>query len=208
MQIEKEFTVAHGPDVVWGAFSDVRLVASCLPGAAILAELGDDRYRGQFSVKVGPLAAAFDGEVTLKRDDAAMSGHVEGKGADAKSNSRASGSMTYRVLPDAAGSRVAVDCTINLAGALAQFGKAGVVKEIANRITAEFVRNLEAQLAARVPATAAVTGENAAPAAAQEQVSPPPPAQSLDAGRLLWSIVRDAFVGFFRSLFGRRNSVM
>ncbi|WP_428248197.1 SRPBCC family protein [Ferrovibrio sp.] len=206
MQIEKEFTVAHGPDVVWGAFSDVRLVASCLPGAAILAELGDDRYRGQFSVKVGPLAASFEGDVTLKRDDAAMSGHVEGKGADAKSNSRASGSMTYRVLPDAKGSRVAVDCTINLAGALAQFGKAGVVKEIANRITAEFVRNLEAQLAARVPVAVSDTG--AVPAKALEQVLPPPPAQSLDAGRLLWSIVRDAIVGFFRALIGRRNSVM
>ncbi len=203
MKIEKEFTVAHGPDVVWAAFSDVRLVAACLPGAAILDELGDNRYRGQFSVKVGPLAAAFEGEVALARDDAARSGSVEGKGADAKSNSRASGSMTYRVEAVEGGSRVVVDCTINLAGALAQFGKAGVVKEIANRITAEFVRNLEGQLAARVAATPAASSSEQN---IEQPVSPPAPAQSLDAGRLMWSIVCDAVVGFFRALLGRRNS--
>jgi carbon monoxide dehydrogenase subunit G len=199
MKIEKDFIVTHGPDVVWAAFSDVRLVAACLPGAAILEDLGENRYRGQFSVKVGPLAASFEGEVSLLRDDVQRTGSVEGKGADARSNSRASGSMVYRVEPADGGSRVTVDCTINLAGALAQFGKAGVVKEIANRITAEFVRNLEAHLAARVAA-------GPVSAAAPAPVSPPAPAQSLDAGRLLWSIIRDAITGFFRTLFGRRDN--
>lgn len=218
MKIEKEFEVAQPPAVVWEAFSDMRLVAACVPGASIDGELGDGRYRGRFSVKVGPLAAAFDGEMTLTRDDAQLVGTVEGKGADARSSSRASGSMTYRLLPEGGGTRVGVDCTMNLAGALAQFGKAAVMREIVNRITAEFARNLEAHLAAReLPtsvrdASASPVGEavgtpagEAASASPSRPLPPAPAAQSLDAGRLLWSIVRDGIARFFRSLFGARR---
>lgn len=224
MKIEKEFEVAQPPALVWEAFSDMRLVASCVPGASIEEDLGDGRYRGRFSVKVGPLAASFDGEMTLTRDDARQVGIVEGKGADARSSSRANGTMTYRLAPEGGGTRVSVDCTMNLAGALAQFGKAAVMREIVNRITAEFARNLEAQLAARVePAAAAGTdsaptrvstaarsgSSNAVPAASASapsaSASPRDPAPSLDAGGLVWSIVRDAVARFFRSLFGARR---
>lgn len=203
MKIEKEFDVAQPPAVVWDAFSDMRLVASCVPGASIEEDLGEGRYRGRFSVKVGPLAASFDGAMTLTRDDAQLVGTVEGKGADARSNSRASGSMTYWLAPEGSGTRVSVDCTMNLAGALAQFGKAAVMREIVNRITAEFARNLESHLAGR--ATARGDVEPASVAAPVGFIPSSQPAPSLDAGRLVWSIVRDAVVRFFRSLFGTRR---
>jgi uncharacterized protein len=195
MEVQKNFELSQAPDAVWDAFGDVRLVALCLPGAAIVEELGPDRYKGRFSVKVGPLAAAFEGEVTIERRAAERAGTVAGKGADARSASRASGTMTYRLAPgEAGGTRVAVECDINLAGALAQFGKAAVIKEIANRITAEFVKNFEARLAAVAPEAAPV---EAAPAA-------PPRAESLDAGRLVGAILWDRIMSFVRFLFGRK----
>lgn len=204
MEIQKSFELSHAPSVVWDALSDVHLVASCLPGASILEQLGDDRYKGQFSVKVGPLAAAFEGDVTIERRPEERTGTVFGKGADARSSSRASGHMTYRVAPanDGARTRVDVNCTINLAGALAQFGKAGVIKEIANRITAEFVRNLEAHLATAAPRVGEATRQDAA---RPEALPPTRTAESsLDAGKLVWTIIRERIVAFFRSLFGRR----
>jgi carbon monoxide dehydrogenase subunit G len=206
MEIQKTFELSHAPAIVWDALSDVRLVASCLPGASILEQLGDGRYKGQFSVKVGPLAAAFEGDVTIERRPEERTGTVSGKGADARSSSRASGHMAYRVAPAGEGERTRVDvnCTINLAGALAQFGKAGVIKEIANRITAEFVRNLEAHLAAVASRDREVPrpdeGSPAAPAPSPSRTSEP----SLDAGRLVWAIVRERIAAFFRFLFGRR----
>lgn len=227
MRIEKSFQVAQPPTIVWDAFSDMRLVASCVPGASIDEELGDGRYSGHFSVKVGPLAASFSGEMTLAREDAQLVGTIEGKGADARSNSRASGSMTYRLEPEGSGTRVAVDCTMNLAGALAQFGKAAVMREIVNRITGEFVRNLEAHLGSRLPSAdqvgptidlvntdadsdldplpSATSNPEGEACSTTSHLAPAPASAPLDAGGLVWSIARDAIARIFRSLFGSRR---
>src|SRR5690348_2169177 len=102
--------------------------------------------QGPFFRKLGPLAAAFEGEVAVERRPEERAGTVSGKGIDKGSSSRASGTLRYRVdsadVPDRA--RVDVVCELALAGALAQFGKAAVIREIANRITSEFARNVEA----------------------------------------------------------------
>jgi hypothetical protein len=90
---------------------------------------------------------------------------------------------------------VDVTCELNLAGALAQFGKAAVIREIANRMTAEFVKNFEARLAATAPPAQEAVSAPAAP-----QRAPEP----LDAGKLGWAIVKDWVTAFFRALFGRR----
>jgi carbon monoxide dehydrogenase subunit G len=203
MDIQKSFELSQSPQAVWDAFSDVRLVASCLPGASIVEERGSDQYKGRFSVKVGPLAAAFEGDVGIERQPEALTGTVSGKGADAKSGSRASGKLSYRLEPAGAGTRVDVVCEINLAGALAQFGKAAVIREIANRLTGEFVKNFEARLAASAPVAAMPTASpGVADASAPSQ--PTATAQPLDAGRLGWSILRDWIVSWLRGLFGRK----
>jgi carbon monoxide dehydrogenase subunit G len=197
MEVQKTFELRRKPAVVWEAFNDVRLVAECLPGASIVEERGNDQYKGRFAVKVGPLAASFDGDIAIERDPAGLTGIVSGKGADAKSGSRASGKLTYRLEPTEAGTRVDVVCEINLAGALAQFGKAAVIREIANRLTAEFVKSFEARLGAAPDAPAPPAGEAEAPRAAAA-------AKPLDAGRLGWAMLRDWIVSWLRSLFGRR----
>ena len=152
MEITRTVDIAYPAETVWRALCDINLVADCLPGASITGDLGEDRYTGRFQVKVGPLAASFDGEVGIERRPETLSATVSGKGADAKSSSRASGALTYRLEDAGAGAtRISIDASINLAGALAQFGKAAVIQEIANRITGQFVKNLEGRLAAIPP---------------------------------------------------------
>jgi carbon monoxide dehydrogenase subunit G len=203
MKIEKSFDIARPRDAVWDAFGDVHLVAACLPGASIAEDLGGGNYKGKFSIKLGPMAAAFAGDVTIERKADEWLAVVSGKGADARSSSRANGSMTYRLSggEDGASTHVDVVSEINLAGALAQFGKAGVIQEVASRLTAEFVRNFEAKLA---PASASAQG----PMATGTAVQPAPatsasPPQSLDAGNLIWSILKDRIFEFFRRLTGK-----
>lgn len=200
MEINKSFELAFVPERVWDALADVNLVAECLPGASIIGDLGHDRYKGRFSVKLGPLAAAFEGEVAIERRPEERAGTVSGKGIDRGSSSRASGTLRYRVasadLPERA--RVDVVCELALAGALAQFGKAAVIREIANRITAEFARNVEARLAA----SAASTSTSIAPPATAAAVGSAAPA-SLDAGRLAWSMLKHRLIALLRLLFRR-----
>jgi carbon monoxide dehydrogenase subunit G len=172
--------------------NDVYFVAQCLPGASIVEDLGEHRYKGRMSVKVGPMAAAFDGEVEIESQPREWTAIVSGKGADARSSSRATGAMTYQLTEGSSSGATRVDVVsdINLAGPLAQFGKGAVMHEVANRITAEFVKNFERALSA-APETA--------PAGALESSSS---SQPLDAGNLLWSILRERFLALFR----RRSS--
>jgi uncharacterized protein len=188
MKIEKNFQLQHPREFVWSRMNDVHFVAQCLPGASIVDDLGEHRYKGRLSVKVGPMAAAFDGEVTIESQPLEWTAVVSGKGADARSSSRATGAMTYRLTEGSSpgATRVDVASDINLAGPLAQFGKGAVMQEVANRITAEFVRNFEQAL-------------SAAPGGAQASaVDSTVPSQPLDAGNLLWSIIRERFLALFR----------
>jgi len=199
MKITKQFSLAYPRDVVWKAMGDVYQVAECLPGASIVEDMGDNRYKGKFSVKVGPMAASFAGEVGIERKPEDWTAVVTGKGADARSGSRATGSMTYALAARAADQTdVDVLCEINLAGALAQFGKGAVIQEIANRITAEFVRNFEAKVAASAPADAS------RPQTRQQESTPQMPraAESLDVGNLFWTMMKERIAAFFRRLSG------
>src|SRR5690606_4845620 len=133
----------HPRDVVWRGMNDVHVVAQCLPGASIVEDIGDNRYKGRMLVKVGPMAATFDGQIAIESRPQEWTAVVSGRGADTRSSSRASGSMTYRLADGTTpgATRVDVVSNINLAGPLAQFGKSSVIQEVANRITAEFMRN-------------------------------------------------------------------
>ncbi|MDB5574956.1 MAG: uncharacterized protein JWR80_132 [Bradyrhizobium sp.] len=188
MKIEKNFQLQHRREFVWSRMNDVYFVAQCLPGASIVESLGEHRYRGRLSVKVGPMAAAFDGEVTIGSQPREWTAVVSGKGADVRSSSRATGAMTYRLTEGSSpgSTRVDVVSDINLAGPLAQFGKSAVMQEVSNRITAEFVKNFERALSATPgEAQAGAVGSTA-------------PSQPLDAGNLLWSIIRERFLALFR----------
>jgi uncharacterized protein len=203
MKIEKQFELANTREKVWDALGDVYLVAQCLPGAAIIDQLEENRYQGRFSVKLGPLAASFDGEVVVERNREHWTGVVSGKGSDTRSSSRASGSMTYRLAatgPDA--TKVDVVSEIQLAGALAQFGKAGVIQEVANRITTEFVRNFESKLASENQPRRA---DPASAGGRPQELSDTTGTQSLNAGALVWAIIKDRVLGLFRRLKRREN---
>jgi len=200
VKIEKTFEIKQPRDYVWDRMKDVRFVAECLPGASIVNELGENRYKGKMSVKVGPMAATFSGDIAIDSHRENWSCVVSGMGADSGSGSRASGSMTYSLADgsSAATTRVDIVSDINLAGPLAQFSKGPIVQEIANRITAAFVANFESRLSAAAP--------GAEPAVASSAASTPPQQQPLDAGGLLWAVLRDRLRSFFRGLFGKSSA--
>ena len=186
MKIENQFTIEHSPTMVWAGLSDIYTVAECLPGASIADALPNNRYRGRFAVKLGPLAATFEGELEIQHDLNAQSATVSGKGTDTRSSSRAQASLHYQLVPtDAGHTKVSITTDLTLAGALAQFGKAAVIQQVANRITVEFVAAFEQRLSHH----SAETDTPSVDAPSQKFVSTDPPA--LNAGHLLLSVCRD-----------------
>ena len=147
MEIKQTISVSRPPGEVWAALCDVPLVVSCIPGAELGEALGDDRYRGTFKLKVGPLAAKIDGEGKVERVDAERRGRIVGRGMDKRGGSRVSVTLDYDVAPDQQGSRIDVTANTEISGPLAQIGRTGIIEDVAKRLTNEFSAALEARLA-------------------------------------------------------------
>jgi carbon-monoxide dehydrogenase small subunit len=184
----QSFRVSHPVDVVWDFFGNVPEVASCLPGASLAAEPDNGHVDGQIRVKMGPITAEFQGTADVTRDDASHTGTITGMGKDKRSNSATRGLISYAVKPGTTRDETQVDVNIGftLTGALAQFSRSGLVQDVAGRIIAVFVQNLETRLS-----------HGSGPE------GPPRMVTELDAGSLIRSVVTGYVKRAFKRLFGR-----
>ena len=155
MKINQNFEVSQPLAVVWDFFQDVPTVSACLPGAELTEDKGNGVYTGKVSAKLGPLTASFEGEATVVADPATHSASIKGKGVDKRGGSRGRMSVVYQLKETDGGTEVDIEANVNLAGAAAQFGRSGLIREISNRLIGEFAECLEAKLSA-------VTAEEAA----------------------------------------------
>lgn len=197
MKISQEFTVARPLPDVWAFFHDIPKVAACLPGAEYLGPKGEGRYAGKVSSKIGPFQASFEGEADVAYDDAGKTIHVDGKGVDKKGASRGKMVMDCRLEPVDAATRVVVDADIQLSGTIAQFGRTGLITEIANVLVADFVRNAEAELAPAAPTSPEAGAPSAAPAAEPRAAASAKPISA-------FALFMAALKAWLRSLFARR----
>ncbi len=189
VEFRQSFVLSHPIDEVWAFFGRVEDVAACLPGASLDGGEKDGVVNGKMSVKVGPILAEFSGVAQISRDEAAHRGAIVGSGRDTRSNSATRGVVAYSVKPDegGAGSRVDVEVGYAMTGMLAQFGRSGLVRDIASRLTAAFARNLEARLSNG--------GDGGA--------GPPSLVRELNAGSLITAVLLDKVRRLFGKLLGR-----
>lgn len=148
MKIEHEIEVAKPTSMVWDFFQDIPSVVQCMPGAELTGEKGEGVYTGKISVKLGPLGANFDGEATISPDPDALSATITGKGVDRRGGSRGRMTVQYQLRETDGGTAVSIEANVSLAGAVAQFGRSGLIKEISNRLIGEFAECLEGKLSA------------------------------------------------------------
>jgi len=197
MKIHQEFIVAHSIDVVWAYFHDVPRVAAALPGAEYLGET-DGKHTGKMTSKVGPFSASFEGEATIVYNDADKTVQMEGKGVDKKGASRGKMVMACSLASVDGGTKVVVDSDVQLSGTIAQFGRTGLLTEIANVLVADFVRNAEADMApvANPQATAALNPDTSAPAA--RPVPSRPASTPISGTKLLMMSIKSWIRGWFR----------
>lgn len=185
MKISESFSVERSLEQVWETFQDIPEVVKCLPGATLLEDLGDHRYRGNVAVKLGPMQPTFEGEARVTPDPVAHEGRIVGKGVDKKGGSQGQMDVVYRLSSGGSGTQVDVEADFTLSGRAAQFGRVGLIQEMTKRLLSEFASNLEAKLDAATP-------EEASSVEATDL-----DATSLVAGSL-WSLIRR----FFARLFG------
>jgi aerobic carbon-monoxide dehydrogenase small subunit len=148
---KQTFTIRRPPAEVFGAFGRIREIAECIPGAVIDGEPAPDRVEGGIRVRFGPISPVFRGVALVERDEEELAGRILGAGADAGERSTVQGEIRYRVVAGEALGTTRVELSIGYAlkGALAQFGRPSLVRNLAERMIAEFSRNLEDRLTGR-----------------------------------------------------------
>ena len=158
------FTVPVPVGDAWRILTDVERIAPCLPGAQ-LQEIEGETYRGVVKVKVGPIQAQFKGQASfVERDDANHRAVLKGEGRDTGGKGNASALITAQMTAVSANEtkcEVVTDLTIT--GKVAQFGR-GAMKDISDKLLAQFVENLNSLIATQ-PAAPAATAPAAAPEA-------------------------------------------
>jgi carbon-monoxide dehydrogenase small subunit len=146
-KVNASFDVPFGLEAVWTFMSDLKAVASCLPGAQIDSETSE-QVTGNIAIKFGPMAASFKGSAKIERDAAQHVAVLKGTGQDSVSQSRATGDVRYQLEAlSATSTRVAVELLYTLQGPLAQFSRSGLVQEFVRRMVADFGKNVSQRLA-------------------------------------------------------------
>ena len=199
MEFDNSFEVPLPPAQAWPVLMNVRGIAPCMPGAQLTDVIDDKNYKGNISVRLGPVALTFAGVVTFEDiDNVNYSARVRAQGTDAKGRGSAQAKSTFRLEPAGTGSKVLVHTDLTLSGAVAQYGRGvGMIQATASAIMNQFANALKAQLAQRQPAasaTPAATVQAAPVSKPLPQAAKPISGFSLMAS-VIWNSIRRLFTG-------------
>ena len=145
MILKDTFTVDAPLDAVWAFLQDIPRLSACVPGAEDVAAVEPDVYRGRLKARVGPLAVAFGGQITIleRVPPKRLTALVEGD--DKSSASFVKAKFTGHLASVEGGTQLTYEVDMALRGRLAQFGFA-VFQGTAKKMAAEFARRLQAAL--------------------------------------------------------------
>jgi carbon monoxide dehydrogenase subunit G len=215
MEFDNSFEVPLPPNEAWKVLLDIEGIAPCMPGAKLNEVVGENTYKGQISVRLGPVALTFAGVVKFEDiDERKHTARVSAQGTDAKGRGGANAASVFRLEPAGSGSKVLVHTNLNLSGAVAQYGRGvGIIQATAAQLMNQFAKNLREKLApAHATPSVAATAPQAAqtapvsqpfPASAQPQpvqgaVAGAPPAKPIAGFTLMAKVVWSWITGLFR----------
>ena len=184
MEINNSFKVPVPIAEAWKLLIDIERIVPCMPGAELLEVVDASNYRGQVSMRLGPVTMTFGGTASIEELDAAnYRARIKTQGRDSKGRGGVEASISFSLEPDGSATAVSVHTDLRLSGSVAQYGRgAGMVTDLASHWMARFAECLQASLAQ----------DQSQPAfAGNSQQQRPIPLLGLSL-RLLWNAVRRA----------------
>lgn len=145
MKLENEFTVDAPVDEAWNVMLDLERVTPCLPGAALTEQEGDE-YKGEMTVRLGPVKQEYKGTVKIEdTDEESHRAVLKASGKDARGQGTASATITSTLNEENGSTRVKVETDMQLTGRAAQFGR-GVQQDVARKLLTQFADCLEKEI--------------------------------------------------------------
>lgn len=83
MKLEGEYLFDGPREEVWAIVRDPEVLATALPGAQELAQVGENEYAGKMHVRIGPVSGVFSGKLVVSDEvpPESYTLNVEGRGA-------------------------------------------------------------------------------------------------------------------------------
>jgi uncharacterized protein len=150
MRIDNHFDIPLPPDAAWTILMQAQHTAACFPGASDIRETGPDQYTGRVTVKLGPLAMLFTGNLRFaERDDASRAAVVNATWSETRGRGNAVTATRFTLHAEGEGTRVAMQTDLQLAGQIAQYGRGtGMIAGISAQLIDTFAQNLRRRIEA------------------------------------------------------------
>jgi carbon monoxide dehydrogenase subunit G len=191
IKFDNSFAVPASIEDAWKTLVDVPRVVPCMPGTELTEALDERGFRATARVRVGPIELLFKGEGELYDLDVVNhSAKLRAKGSDTKGRGAFQTQMDFALAAQGAETLVRVATDLTLSGSVAQHARGGgVVKEMAQQLTAQFAKNLTGLIAAQ---------SGSERAAGQTSPAPPERAAPISGLALLFAAIK----AWLRRLFG------
>ncbi len=158
MEFDNSFEVPLPVAEAWTLLMDIERIVPCVPGAELTEIIDENNFKGQVSVRLGPVALTFAGRAAIEdRDAEGFSARVKAQGSDSKGRGGANADVTFRLVSTGdATTSVEIHTNLQLSGSVAQYGRGvGMIADVAGQIIGKFADCLRDQLATAAPAEAA-----------------------------------------------------
>ena len=186
MQIEGKRTLAVPQQQAWNALNDPEVLKACIPGCEKVEASGENQYALVVAVKVGPVAARFNGKIQLTDvlPPNSYTLNFEGQGGPAGFGK---GSAKVDLAPpsEGAGCELSYTAQAQVGGRIAQVGQR-LVDGVAKSMAEDFFKRFDAEMERKYPQ--AYAAEAALPPAA------PPAPERKGVPAWVWVVVALAII--------------
>lgn len=173
MDMQGSRRLAVSQQQAWDALNDPQVLKACIPGCDKVEAAGDNQYAIAMAVKVGPVAARFNGRITLA-DVLPPNSYTlafEGQGG-AAGFGKGTAKVSLAPPAEGAGCELSYTAHAQVGGKIAQVGQR-LVDGVARQMADDFFRRFDEEMQRRYPE-----------AYAAEAALPPPAAPAVPRKRL------------------------
>jgi len=138
---------------------DVPRIVPCMPGAQLVDTVGDDAWKADLGVKLGPIALSFATDVTRESaDEAAGIVTLNARAREKRGRGGAQAAIQSSLTEVEGGTRIDIVTDLTMSGAVAQYGR-GIVQDVSAQLVSRFADCIKAQLQTSDPEEAVAATE-------------------------------------------------
>jgi carbon monoxide dehydrogenase subunit G len=178
MEFKGRYLIPASPEKVWNSLNDPQILRQCVPGCERMDKTDDTHFSAAAVLKIGPVKATFNANITLDNLDPPRRCTLKGEGQGGVAGF-ARGEAEVVLTPEGDGTVLSYTAQAQIGGKLAQIGQRlidGAAKQVADdffvRFSAAVVNAPDAVVEAPPPQQEPVLPRADAPIEKREGLAP------------------------------------